>query len=86
MAKKIFEYDYKENVSTSCKTLNLEQTDFSLPQKKYDIIVASHSLNELWKDKPESLQKKEGLLLELSSLLNEGGILLLCEPALLKTI
>ena len=85
LAKKIFECDYKENVSTSCKTLNLEQADFSLPQKKYDIIVASHSLNELWKDKADSLQKKEGLLLELSSLLNEGGILLLCEPALLKT-
>lgn len=85
LAKKIFEYDYKENVSTSCKTLNLEQTNFSLLQKKYDIIVASHSLNELWKDKADSLQKKEGLLLELSSLLNEGGILLLCEPALLKT-
>ncbi|MBP5696832.1 MAG: methyltransferase domain-containing protein [Treponema sp.] len=85
LAKKIFDADYKAKVSTSCKTVNLEQADFSLLQKKYDIIVASHSLNELWKDKADSLQKKEGLLLELSPLLNDGGILLLCEPALLKT-
>lgn len=85
LAKKIFDFDYKAKVSTSCKTVNLEQTDFSLLQKKYDLIVASHSLNELWKDKADSLQKKERLLLELSSLLNDGGILLLCEPALLKT-
>ncbi|MBO4386207.1 MAG: class I SAM-dependent methyltransferase, partial [Treponema sp.] len=92
LAKKIFEFDYQKNpsysqakVSASCKTVNLEQTDFSLLQKKYDIIVASHSLNELWKEKADSCQKKEALLLDLASLLNEGGILLLCEPALLQT-
>lgn len=72
-------------VNVSVKEANLEQSDFSFLQNKYDFIVVSHALNELWKDSPGSLQKKEALLLSLTCALKEDGILLLCEPSLLQT-
>ncbi len=56
-----------------------------LANKKFDFIVASHSLNELWKNEKKRGQKIVGMLQSLSACLEDGGLLILMEPALLAT-
>lgn len=71
-------------VQVSTKVSSLEKTD-SKTRGQYDIIVASHVLNELWKKAPDALKKRAALLNELSKNLTEGGVLLISEPALTVT-
>lgn len=61
------------------------QKGFPPLKKKYDIIVMSHALNELWKKSPDANQRRLDFLLSLSKNLSDGGILFLVEPALLET-
>lgn len=56
-----------------------------LDGKKFDFIIASHSLNELWKGQKKRGEKIAALLKNLSGCLDEGGLMLLMEPALLAT-
>ena len=56
-----------------------------LDGKKFDFIIASHSLNELWKGQKKRGEKIAGLLKNLSACLDDGGLMLLMEPALLAT-
>ncbi|MBR5965451.1 MAG: methyltransferase domain-containing protein [Treponema sp.] len=53
--------------------------------KKYDFIIASHSLNELWKNEKKRGEKVEAFLSAVCDQLEDGGLLLLTEPALLAT-
>lgn len=52
-----------------------------LPEGPFDLIVACHSANELWKEKPDALERRTRLFAGLSGLLEDGGILLVVEPA-----
>ena len=52
---------------------------------QFDIIVLSHSLNELWKDKDNRIKLRADFLIQLSKHLKPDGILLISEPALLET-
>ena len=56
-----------------------------LDGKKFDFIIASHSLNELWKGQKKRGEKIAALLESLAGLLDDGGLMLLMEPALLAT-
>ncbi len=56
-----------------------------LDGKKFDFIIASHSLNELWKGQKKRGEKIAALLKNLSACLDDGGLMLLMEPALLAT-
>ena len=56
-----------------------------LANKKFDFIVASHSMNELWKNEKKRGQKIVDMLQSLSACLEDGGLLILMEPALLAT-
>ena len=56
-----------------------------LDGKKFDFIIASHSLNELWKGQKKRGEKIATLLKNLSDCLDDGGLMLLMEPALLAT-
>ena len=56
-----------------------------LDGKKFDFIIASHSLNELWKGQKKREEKIAGLLESLADYLDDGGLMLLMEPALLAT-
>ena len=56
-----------------------------LDGKKFDFIIASHSLNELWKGQKNRGEKIAALLESLAGLLDDGGLMLLMEPALLAT-
>ncbi len=84
LAQRLFSAEWK-----ACKvnTLvhNFETEDIPDISGKFDIIVLSHSLNELWKDKSNALELRAELLKKLSAFLEERGILLVSEPALLLT-
>ncbi|MBO4546564.1 MAG: methyltransferase domain-containing protein, partial [Treponema sp.] len=56
-----------------------------LGEKKYDFIIASHSLNELWKNEKKRGEKVAAFLSAVCDQLEDGGLLLLTEPALLAT-
>jgi SAM-dependent methyltransferase len=51
----------------------------------FDLLVASHSLNELFKGREDRVARRAALLEGLSGLLAPGGIILLVEPSLLST-
>jgi len=50
-----------------------------------DIIIMSHVLNELWNGKEDAVSRRSDFLMRLCRNLSDGGILFLCEPAMLKT-
>ncbi len=54
-------------------------------QKKFDLIIASHSINELWKKDKNRNQKIFALMQSLCAYLNDGGILLVIEPAVMES-
>lgn len=58
------------------------ETGMELPKDTaYDLIVACHSMNELWKDDAGAVEKHARLLEEASRRLAPGGILLVVEPS-----
>lgn len=91
LGKKILEAAYAKNASVETRVCNLE--NIFQPKngaaffdgKKFDFIIASHSLNELWKGQKKRGEKIAALLKNLSACLDDGGLMLLMEPALLAT-
>lgn len=83
LAKKLFAADYP-NVCVHTKCLSLERAAMR-EQTRYDLIIASHVINELWKEKSDRQERRLKFLTDFAEHLNEGGILLICEPALLET-
>ena len=51
----------------------------------WDVVLMSHTLNELWKDDGDQIEKRYQLLERVGTKLTEGGVCFLCEPALLLT-
>jgi len=47
----------------------------------YDLIVACHSVNELWPKDIDAITKRRDFLFRVASLLRDGGILLIIEPS-----
>ncbi|MBQ3835833.1 MAG: methyltransferase domain-containing protein [Treponema sp.] len=91
LGKKILEAAYAKNASVETRVCNLENAfqpkngAAFLDGKKFDFIIASHSLNELWKGQKKRGEKIAALLKNLSACLDDGGLMLLMEPALLAT-
>ena len=91
LGKKILEAAYAKNASVETRVCNLENVfqpkngAAFLDGKKFDFIIASHSLNELWKGQKNRGEKIAALLKNLSACLDDGGLMLLMEPALLAT-
>ncbi len=67
------------------ETMALDLERDPLPGAEYDLIVISHCINELWKDRSDSDPSRLGLLEAAIGLLSEDGLLLVVEPALLAT-
>jgi len=61
------------------------EKDESWPNGSYDLIVASHSMNELWKGQSDALRRRSILLEKACDSLSDGGILLVIEPSALST-
>ena len=91
LGKKILEAAYAKNASVETRVCNFENVFLPkngaafLDGKKFDFIIASHSLNELWKGQKKRGEKIAALLKNLSTCLDDGGLMLLMEPALLAT-
>ena len=91
LGKKILEAAYAKNASVETRVCNLENVfqpkngAAFLDGKKFDFIIASHSLNELWKGQKKRGEKIAAMLKNLSACLDDGGLMLLMEPALLAT-
>lgn len=50
-----------------------------------DLVVACHTLNELWKDKADAVGRRAALMAGLWEELSDGAVLLVLEPAALAT-
>ena len=91
LGKKILEAAYAKTASVETNVCNLENAfqpkngAAFLDGKKFDFIIASHSLNELWKGQKKREEKIAALLESLADCLDDGGLMLLMEPALLAT-
>lgn len=83
LAQDIYKRDLK-SVTTRKRVQNFEN---GLPdlEEKFDIIIMSHALNELWKTESSAIKKRTDFLEKLSKNLAEDGVLFLSEPALLET-
>jgi SAM-dependent methyltransferase len=57
------------------------EADPRLEGGPYDLIVACHSVNELWKGSAAALDRRAALLSQACGLLAEGGIILVVEPS-----
>jgi SAM-dependent methyltransferase len=55
--------------------------DAAIPKGPFDLVVASHSMNELWKNSPEGEEKRTALLARASRELSPEGFLLILEPS-----
>jgi SAM-dependent methyltransferase len=86
LARSILEGGAVRPLRLETRVLDLEKTaEPDLPAGPFDLIVASHLLNELWRGAPARLALRQGLLEAAASRLAPGGSLLLIEPALLET-
>jgi len=64
------------------KDADIERLSGSGP---FELLVAVHTLNELWVGDPDRIQRRAGLLTRLARLLSPGGRVLVVEPALTAT-
>jgi SAM-dependent methyltransferase len=68
----------------SAVELDLE-AEPELPGGAFDLILMGHCLNELWRGRPDAIDRRASLLRRASRSLAPGGLILLVEPALLLT-
>ncbi len=83
-AKLIAAMDEKESSRVSTSVVDLESL-VKLPTGPFDLIIASHSANELWKLDAQALDKRALLFGKAVELLAEGGLLLFVEPSAVVT-
>lgn len=84
LAEKIFKSEWKD-CSVKTYVHNFEKGNIPSVEGNFDIIVLSHSLNELWTEYENAVERRAFFLQELACFLSDGGILLVSEPALLST-
>lgn len=93
LAKKIYNQFHK-NTKVNTLTADFEKfaggdvsvfDELRKSGEKFNLIVMSHALNELWKEKDNSTELRTQFLLKACELMEDNGILILNEPALLKT-
>jgi SAM-dependent methyltransferase len=84
LASSILERGPAAPVKAHTVALNLESSS-PLPEGPFDLVVAGHCLNELWRGKPEALDRRESLLRRAAERLAPGGRILVLEPSLLST-
>ena len=86
-ARKILESDF-ENVRVETKKADLERNGlgtFGKKPEKFDIVLMSHVLNELWKNDPNKIDLRMDFIKKQAEKLGENGILILNEPAMLES-
>jgi SAM-dependent methyltransferase len=82
LARGMTETARREHAEFKITTRRAELEDFHVPSgETFDLIVASHSLNELWHDVPDRLKRRRDFVLRLLPSLRAGGMLLIIEPS-----
>lgn len=61
------------------------ENDFPNVQNSFDVVIASHSLNELWSDADSPVKERLSFVEKIAKNLSDTGLLFLIEPALLST-
>ncbi|OHD72874.1 MAG: hypothetical protein A2177_03155 [Spirochaetes bacterium RBG_13_68_11] len=56
-----------------------------LPEGPFDLVTAVHTVNELWSDRDDRLDRRRAFVERLAGLLTPGGRVLLVDPALTAT-
>jgi ribosomal protein RSM22 (predicted rRNA methylase) len=69
---------------TVCST-SLDLENDALPEGPFDLVVMGLSLNELWQDEPDAIDRRAALLRSLSLRLSDDGALIVLEPGLAST-
>lgn len=64
------------------KTASAQEQAFLDEKGHWDSISFGHSLNELWKDKPDALTRRRTLLSQAASHVGQTGMVFVLEPAL----
>jgi len=83
LAAKIIKADFG-NVTINPVTHNFEKKEYK-PEQKFDIIVMSHALNEMWKSDKDFMARRLSFITNISQYLFDDGILFLSEPAMLES-
>ncbi len=83
LAKSLFEKVHP-NIKVTSKVTSLEDSKTQF-DADYEIIVASHVINELWKTESNSKELRVAFIKKLSTYLRLNGALLISEPALTET-
>ncbi len=89
LAQGIFAKDFPA-IQTKIQVSDFEKALFSsksLPDgKKFSAAIFCHSLNELWQEKKDRIERRTGLIEQLlDSHIEKDGLLILCEPAQTKS-
>lgn len=64
----------------SARSRNLEKDD-TIEEGPFDLIIACHSANELWKGRDDAIGRRASLFEKACSQLSAGGVLLVIEPS-----
>lgn len=87
-ALKLAERKFSNCSNFSISSADLEiMPDAAIPDAPapYDLIIASHSMNELWKNENDALERRAALVKKAWQKLAPGGLLLIIEPSALVT-
>ena len=88
IAEKLVESNpHSDNIFVEKSVDNLEDRAFfdSFADKKFDVIVMSHSLNELWKNDVDKIEKRIDFIENCINHLTENGVVIINEPSVLDT-
>jgi len=81
-AKEIAAAGKQAGFSLEVSTERRDLEDFRPPEgSRFDLIVASRSINELWKDDPRKTERRRDFIRSILPALRDGGLLLLVEPS-----
>lgn len=72
----------RKHVDIEISTRQTSLEDFHAPaDERYSLIIASHSLNELWHTAPDQIERRRDFIERLFPSLQNGGLLLIIEPS-----
>lgn len=72
-------------VPITVRTTSSDLENDELPEGPFDLVVMGLSLNELWQDDPDAIERRASLLRLLTLRLSEDGALVVIEPGLAST-
>ena len=72
-------------VPIALRSTEIDLEKGALPEGLFDLVLMGLSLNELWQDEDDAVERRAGLLARLVEALEQDGALIVLEPALAST-